>query len=916
MKLHRKILVASALFSSVLSYAQTPVVRNLLLSITEPKLNETISADLLKVDVHLWAAARAETFRAQVNGVDVTAFFDQTAKCQSSGVCDREAYIPTKYLLHGANAISVEVNGPEDTVADDRVKFQYQAPTIQGEPVSKLTPSVAVWSVKLKQGGSPADYKDYEIVVGPGANFPQVTYKASDLSCPNGIDSVEVLVLQRKSLTPEAANGRGCFGTAQSLEAYLKSVPKNDLVILNNFLGRMPALNTTAIGGTDYRNSVTGTNYYSAIGVAGAPAGSAYESYQPNASHTPRIGITSLPPLNGSLMLDTSNNYNFVPKDYPELKVKPGTGGNCATINFRESLLTDCLGSDGRGGFWIVAIDRRLGTITDSYELKTNSNDATRRSQAIKDLVTLVNNYYKSNDLLVITTVGTPFRVNTDVTADLWGSINALGGNGYIFPKLTDSDSTYTLITSPDPAYTAAGNAKESTTARAAETGKLDVVLGRDRKNQFGAYQDYSGSQDLGFAGNAWPSTLFQQPTDWPAWTPAQEKAYIDLTSSDNNYPTLHQALGCTTKCQPFREYYSGNMSTCMPPSFLSFNFDVLVYQPNAQYTESDFKAVTKQLATETGYENNVYSVCALVRQLTDSQKASLQKQLVSVGNNIDASLSQKAIDAKVQIDSLSKYGKITAAGSSLPFVGAAFSAIATTLNGAAVLVPTEAGVPGEFTTTLRELNDRDNTLFGDRLTLLITNLFTAVANDWGKLSVIGNAYGSQEKPWYFCPNCTDAVLPINALPFISLEAKRGYYRALLPTAYSMDVLVERKEPDPRVIERWVRDYGLGTCMHPYGGAPQESFWSYPGVNNPSTWDVWTLTQTAMVSGPGFKELRFPTTNLLNDLLSAPVINTASVSLSGGAGLKYEDLRSSGTLINVRSGYLPGAALPGCNAGN
>lgn len=70
--------------------------------------------------------------------------------------------------------------------------------------------------------------------------------------------------------------------------------------------GRMVGIETTAIGGNNYANTTTNISYCNAIGVAGAPAGTAYESYQPNDSHTPRVGVERLPALVSSLMLNAA----------------------------------------------------------------------------------------------------------------------------------------------------------------------------------------------------------------------------------------------------------------------------------------------------------------------------------------------------------------------------------------------------------------------------------------------------------------------------------------------------------------------------------------------------------------------------------------------------------------------------------
>jgi len=268
---------------------------------------------------------------------------------------------------------------------------------------------------------------------------------------------MQVLVLQPQTLAPEArvgdGSGQSCFGNATELATFLKGLPKNDVVIMNSFLWSMSNVDTTAIGGTKY---TTSTPYYNAIGIAGGLQGSAYESYQPNASHTPRQGRDHLPPLVGSLMLDTAQRYFFVPSSYPELKVTPGerSSDRCAHVQYGTTTnMRQCVDRDSAGGFWIVAIDRLSGAVTDDYNLPTNATDPARARVAISDFAFLLNGYYKSNDLLIVTTVGTPIGIQAPVTSGLYAAINSYGGNGFHLPQLTTANASYLLIGSRDPSF-------------------------------------------------------------------------------------------------------------------------------------------------------------------------------------------------------------------------------------------------------------------------------------------------------------------------------------------------------------------------------------------------------------------------------------------------------------------------------
>jgi hypothetical protein len=876
------------------AFAQAPGDAPLIF-ITTPVRNQTYTDNIVTATVHFRGDADVSTFHAQLNGNDVTSSFQQTSNC-TSGICDQQAFLSGDGFLHGANVLTVEVSGPDTIVADDRAKFDYEGPFVQNEPVSKLVPSVAVSSVRLEPGKPVNDYKSYDIVVGPGAGFPQTVYRGADLNCTAGNDSVQVLVLQRKTLAPENTNSRKCFGDASSLANFLAQVQKNDLVILNNFMGRMLNIDTRAIGGTNYAGTTINTSYYTAIGVAGAAPGTAHESYQPDNSHTARHGV--LVPLNGSLMLDTALNYSYTPKDFLEIKVNPGTDGNCASVTTSYERIPGCLGPNSLGAFLIAVVDRRTGNITDSYYLDTNSNDAAERAKAVGDMTWLMCCYYKPNDLMVITTIGTPFRDASQVTGGLWTVFMQYGGIGFNLPKLTTAGSAYTLITSNDPAYVSGRYARENTTVSGNGTGKLDLVFAKNRKNEMVLYQDYPGDFLTAFNGNVWPSTIFAQPTGWPAWTAGEGLAYADIP----RYADWRTDVGCDEDvCPAVREYYSSDMATCTAPTYLINVLSGLKYESGHGYTSDEFDRVRAQLRTELAYERGVASLCGYVKQLTDAQQTTLKQQLIAVGANIDSSLQQKVLNAQMSVGELSRFANIISVGSLIPGVGGAFSAISTVLNAGTSLVSVNSGIPDGFRYTLAELQNRNETVFGPQLTMLTTNLFTAIADDWGKLSVIGAAVQQQRTPWYFCANCDNARPPLTAIPTIALGAKREYYQTLLPTAFDIDLFTEFSNPDPRQYKRDISIHGT-MCIAPYRDFPTKSYWDYPALFKPATYDIYVLNEKARKANYAISA----SSELLDDLLDAPIIDDSALTLSGGAGVAYNDLIRADSKFTQRGYYQPG----------
>jgi hypothetical protein len=904
------------------AWAQSPGDEPLV-SIVAPVFNSTQPGATVSVSVHFGTQAIQTTFHAQIDGTDISNLFAPTGSCDMLGHCDMQADLPAQMLLAGTNIVTASVSGPNESAAVDRTSFEFTGPSPQGAPVTHMIPAVSVKSVNLPANADANQTSSYQILVGPGPGFQQKVYTAQGLSCSAGINSMQVLVLQPQTLAPEASvgggSGQSCFGNATELATFLKGLPKNDVVIMNSFLGSMSNVDATAIGGTKY---TTSTPYYNAIGVAGGLQGSAYESYQPNASHTPRQGRDHLPPLVGSLMLDTAQRYFFVPSSYPELKVTPGerSSDRCAHVQYGTTTnMRHCVDRDSAGGFWIVAIDRLSGAVTDDYNLPTNATDPARARVAISDFAFLLNGYYKSNDLLIVTTVGTPIGIQAPVTSGLYAAINSYGGNGFHLPQLTTANASYLLIGSRDPSFVNQHHAVQSfEPGTGTSYGPMHVMLMKNRSNQYVpavSAQDQYQTHPFGFE---WSEVLFQQAQDWPAWTPAQQKAYEDLTSSVNHYSKVRKALGCggSGTCQPIRSYYVGGIGTSgTTPAVLDIPYGTLVYYSGAGYGEADFDHVVDQLETEQGWLKNVYTTYAQFTAISSGTRDNLQLQLSNVANSIEQSLYENAPNYALTVQRLNQGSAVAGLVSVLPAIGPAAGAVSAILNAAAAFTPVgDTPIPEQYSVTLKQLRDKTATLSTDMQASTVT-AFAGVVQDYGKLATIGGGIGSQEAPWYMCVSCRGANIPFASLPMFALSGKQSFYKELLPTAYSMDVFVEKKGTDPRNFGTWARLFDSYACYHPYGNSRPDDTWAFPSINLPSTWDVFIITQTKTGTYPGtsLTSFSFPSQSLLDQIFTAPGFEGVppDYKLTGGAGLTHDDMMSTdiGGYLNRRAGYL----APGTN---
>jgi hypothetical protein len=256
--------------------SQQPENQLPLVSIASPSYLTTVTADA-QVEVRFSPDAIASSFTARINGKDVTAYFSPSGRCGSYSACPLHGVIPQTDLLQGVNTLMLDVNGPNQSAGTARTQLLYRPVVVTSADTSEMIPSVAIKSVNLPQGADKLDYRSYQIVLGPGPGFSPIIYSAANLNCPAGLNSMQVLALERQELHPDATVGNGtgqaCLGDARSLTTLLKSLPAGDLVIVNSFVGVMTDLNTTDMGGSNFAAKSLKPYYYTAIGVAGAGAG-------------------------------------------------------------------------------------------------------------------------------------------------------------------------------------------------------------------------------------------------------------------------------------------------------------------------------------------------------------------------------------------------------------------------------------------------------------------------------------------------------------------------------------------------------------------------------------------------------------------------------------------------------------------
>jgi hypothetical protein len=901
----------SAAANATDQHTQTPLV-----SITSPSYLTTVTADA-QIDVAFSEEAIASSFTASINGKDVTDYFSPSGRCARTAACPLHGIIPQTDLLPGINIVMVDVNGPNASAGTARTQLVYEPPATTGTETSHMIPSVAIKSVNLPQNANRLDYRSYQIVLGPGPAFSPVIYSAADLTCSAGLNSMQVLVLERQELHPDTAvgdgSGRACLGDARSLTTFLKSIPTGDLVIVNSFQGLMSELNTTDMGGTNFTTGSIQPHGYTAIGVAGARAGTAYESYR-TASNA-----GGLVPLVGSLNLDIKQHYFFTPSDFVGVKVKPE--GLQTRVQIGDHLYPYPLPAGARGAFVILTLDRHTGGLLDNYLLRTNDASPEVSRREISELTYLLDVTYSNPDQLqLIYTEGPAFASKTAVPAALISAINRRGGNGYLLPKLTASNSSYTLIGSSDPNYIKGGYVLETSTAQGVvnTTGEVDGLLARDKTNRFVLGSGVGGGLTGQPVGYQWTQVVFGQPRDWPAWTPAQQAMYADLTAPNGRYPYIRGRMGCSAQCQPIRSYYGGGIGgTGTAPAVADLDYGNITYQANEQYSQADFNSVTQQLTSEAAYLKHVYSLYSLFVRVTIDQGTTLQSALATVATNIDSGLAKDHGTSGVKVSRLAGAASVANLLALIPGAGAPFGAVSAVLTATANLVPLADGVPdtSQYVFTLADLRNKTGEI-GTQMGDSIDQMFTGIVSDWGKLSIIGSGYAAQQAPWYLSTTLRGSNVPRAAMPAIALGAKRMFYTQLLPTLYSTDVFYGRKVDTGKTLVENVKKIGgveligqggkyFSVCTAKYANAPAAGVWAEANATIPTNDDIFIITRTERgKTNAGYYVLSFPSTSLLDAMFATPQLDGISdPTIAGGAGLLKSQFGTN--YSNLRAGYIP-----------
>jgi hypothetical protein len=511
--------------------------RGALITILSPTKSSTFQGKSVAVILDVSSRTNRRAVDVTLNGRNVSGAFHDAGHCLAQGSCKAVATFSLRDgLKSGDNQVVVRAEqiksgrDGEPRREESRAEFSWNPSKdidLTDSSAMQLTPSVAFST--LHPGGQPSGASLFQIFSNALNGGTQGYPLATDQTCTT---AYQVIVLDRKKLTEKSYS---CYADDASLQIGLKAlVPANpnligDLVILGTtwYNNAGSALNTTAIGGTDYTDqkkypSSAYPQGYMMVGVAGAAAGSAYEVF--NLSSEGGNGDYNAR-LDGLLSQDSNQNYSYHPSDNYLYSVD--AANSKVTING----VVYTAPADANPGFWLLKIHRvKLWnedgcTSNDGGNTYPNCGESyNTTTQSGMDALTSALQNLNSRDLVFLVACGQAFSAGAAISQPLAQAVESLGGSGYTLSKMTRGESaTYTLISSSDPQFSkkfVGGSAVVSSSlfVNQFQTGSVFGVLARDLHNQFrpANSSQFSTMADLSKMDNSFFSLAWTQPGAWP----------------------------------------------------------------------------------------------------------------------------------------------------------------------------------------------------------------------------------------------------------------------------------------------------------------------------------------------------------------------------------------------------------------
>ncbi len=941
------------------------------IAIESPKFGQKVKGSDVAVTLSLGQDLNHKSFRARLNGKDVTSHFSG-GKCTNDGCQETASLVPSEGLRNGKNWLLVSAVSSRKRIELKRVRFDYQKTSTgtggsgglgDSDSTEKYLPSAVGFSLNAGGAapwatittGTPASLQDTIDQTKYSIPYADTT-SPSESACGT---TLQVLVLSRSNPTHE--NAYQCFSDSAALKAYFATLDSTDLVIAGTTAGqKVPGgLDTSGIGGTNYGQTAAALypQGYVIIGVPGARAGSAYENY-----YVP--GTAAMPYqyadfATGTLSADVNGNYNFHPGDNRRFTISPNDStAKTSVITIGTQTYTAPAGS--ASGFWLLIVDRMLLQPVDSstssgapcqYNASsasgcgkfypTGSTNAATASSAIAGLAAALQGV-SPRSLAILTTVGQPFASASAVTADLASAFALLGGSRYTLHYLTSPTLTYTLIapgaTSPRSPFSSEVATSTSLFGQQHQTGFLTGVLARELTSLYAptVSAQADGKQNAAGATSITPDFSFyeitsQSPVDWPLTDTSGHIAAYHYASAE--FMSRHYSE-TGSHSEDLRYFYAGM------PSLGQYNTDFLPGNPGypvypgagAGFTAQDLTTASAQLYSELTALNDTDNYLGdegLGGLVKGGNGSSVAGDVIAatyeilngqVGAAPGTSVSESTAGWMNLVAGVASVAAAALGPLEIPVAAAAIGVVSGELwAGSAAISMDDAAdstppsYENTFDTTLGQMQENAST-YAANLVLSYDTALDTIYTDWGKLQATGAKTADSDSGWSFSDQLT-----IDALgQELSAGVNRYIYLQLLPKFYQLDAYVSSPVSNSKKLGMYFisQQYEFGnqySCSATYPASlPSAATMAYPHIGNTSSSDIFVIAGAINHQDTLNVSESLPSQSLITTLF-APDPNGSGTPTPGYLNLPMDPIYSNdganGGFLTYRSGPTQGQGL-------
>ncbi len=564
-----------------------------------------------------------------------------------------------------------------------------------------------------------------------------------------------------------------------------------------------PGVSMAYLGGTtriNYLDGTRGTNSYSMITTIGQygqglrSSGQADERLACQSSSgclvdgdAPNVW-TGHGDISGALVADNHNALTFTPVSRPtfSLQATPNAGDiNTITVNgqrYSASL------AGASGGFHILILDASNLGVSFNYALPATAGGLSTIVQGVGAY--LSGSGATQNILVFVASMGDLGHSNAQ---GQWLQVAQLfsqfGATYHLVSGLKSGDD-YAMIGAPPTesfwaALTPAAESSSVITRHATTRNPLPPtqLLGFLKKNHFGYYRPGASNlqydtENTTFAdaassiqGALLDKAALQPPVSWPICNNCavndgsnpQLNAYqaisyyLTVVGKGSGNPDIRSDYPADATDTAMWSQYQSNTTSLTMPSLQTWLGQHEADKPYLMnFSAANFAAVQNQLETELAYMLLITTYEQHLAHAVDKNKTNLESEIGTIYDELATELQvNKQSQSSVKADiinaiigglSIASYGFGFEAA---PAVNLALDAFSVTLSYSMSLNNTQSGVPvvaDQLRSTVANLKVDTNTQFNRSLDSL-SNMFSLIYTDWGRMQTLGNALANNPQP-------------------------------------------------------------------------------------------------------------------------------------------------------------------------